>query len=142
MRPACLVAACLTVVACARPDATAPLEASATQGLHAPRPALLPASDASDAAASGGVLVLTPGCVRVRLADGRHLLPGFLVRPVHWDAASQRLVVGAHRFADGDRVELGGSEAAAPVVEKLWVVPPAAGCDFDAVWITGAFVPD
>jgi len=106
-----------------------------------PRPALLPPSDASDAAASGGVLVLTPGCVRVRTADGRHLLPGFLIRPVRWDAAANRLQVRDRHFADGDRVALGGSEAGPGVVDGLWVVPPAPGCDFDAVWVTGAFEP-
>jgi hypothetical protein len=114
------------------------------------RLARLPDSREGDAAALVGTLRAEDGCLYVAAGDGTRFLIGSMIPGARWDETEEVLVIPAAegpaetRFAPGDRILLGGSEARPGVLDDLWVDPPGDGCDAGRVWVTSGVtrVPD
>ena len=89
-------------------------------------------ADEGDAALFSGTLVIEDGCAYLDGGDGKMLLV----------AANDAIAVAGGRvradgfsFADGDRVEAGGSATATSGLRQLWTVPPPPRCATEQSWL-------
>lgn len=74
--------------------------------------ALTPYWPEGDGAAISGRLTLEDGCLYLRQADGRRLLPTFPWPGTAWDPAAARLsIFGRYHFRVGDQIAAGGGFA-------------------------------
>jgi hypothetical protein len=98
------------------------------------RLALLPPSREGDAAAAQGVLEVDGPCLYLRSADGSRFLLALMTFDTRWE--DERLKIGDRSYAPGERVTVGGSEAAGAIADLAWVQPPDPSCDIARIWIT------
>ncbi len=132
-----LVLALLPVAACDRPqEQTGPrAEAASQTGV---RLALLRPSGDTLMAALEGVLHAEGRCLYV-VGDDKarsRTLPAFHIAGMSWDEPTRTLRARGKAFALGERVVLGGGEAANPAALD-WIQRPDPSCDSSDLFMTG-----
>ncbi|HEX8512974.1 MAG TPA: hypothetical protein VF688_07685 [Allosphingosinicella sp.] len=136
-----LVLALLPAAACDRPqEQAAPRPEAASQ--TGVRPALLRPSGDTLMAALEGVLHAEGRCLYV-VGDDKarsRTLPAFHIAGMNWDEPTRTLRVRGRTFALGQRVVLGGGEAADPAALD-WVQRPDPTCDSSDLFMTGTIEP-
>jgi hypothetical protein len=126
----------LLVVACDRPkEGSPPTEAASQTGV---RLALLRPSGDTLMAALEGVLHAEGRCLYV-IGDDKarsRTLPAFHIAGMSWDEPTRTLRARGKSFALGQRVVLGGGEAADSAALD-WVQRPDPTCDSSDLFMTG-----
>ncbi len=136
-----LVLALLPVAGCdrAQEQAVPRPEAASPTGV---RLALLRPSGDTLMAALEGVLHAEGSCLYV-VGDDRarsRTLPAFHIAGMSWDEPTRTLRVRGKTFALGERVVLGGGEAANPAALD-WAQRPDPSCDSSDLFMTGTIEP-